>query len=173
MKRNWLVCTLILGAVALLAGAAVPGPAFQFTSINFPGAVLTEAEGINPGGTIVGLYVDSNGKQHGFLLSGGNFSSIDYPGASATIAFGINPGGDIVGDWNDGKGNGTASIHGFLLSGGTFSEVQFPGYRALSPEGSARTATFMAATTTRTLWRACTVLCAPAKATQPLTSLLP
>jgi len=35
MKRNWLVGTLTLGAVALLSGAAAPGPTFQFTSINF------------------------------------------------------------------------------------------------------------------------------------------
>lgn len=90
MKGNWLLCTLILGGAALLARASVPGapgPTFQFTSIDFPDA--TQAQGVNPGGEVVGLYVDSHGKQHGFLLSGGNFSSIDYPGAKRPTRGGL------------------------------------------------------------------------------------
>jgi hypothetical protein len=140
MRRLLTVAILGLGAVLLLAGVSSGGSTFQFTSINFPGAVLTRAEGINPGGEVVGDYVDASGKRHGFLKSGGNFISINYPGALSTTATGINPGGDIVGDWNDGKGNGLASIHGFLLSGGAFSEIQFPGYlgtiaQRISPNG--------------------------------------
>lgn len=142
--RRKIVVTLfavgILGAAAMLAVRSGADPSYQWVSINFPGAKLTEAEGINPGGQIVGLYADSSGHQHGFLLSGGKFSSFDYPGSVMTNAFGINPGGAIVGDWDDGKGNGPASIHGFLLSAGTFSEVQFPGYlgtiaKGISPDG--------------------------------------
>ena len=127
MKRNWLVGTLTLGAVALLSGAAAPGPTFQFTSINFPGAVSTSAEDIGPGGQIVGLYTDTGGKQHGFLLSGGNFSSIDYPGAISTDGRGINPGGDIVGAFMN-TPSGPPNMHGYLLRQGTFSEIQVPGY---------------------------------------------
>lgn len=143
MRRYIAVSILVLGiagVAAILAAAGPADPSSLWASIDFPGAKLTEAEGINPGGQIVGLYADSSGHQHGFLLSGGNFSSIDYPGSAMTIAFGINPGGAIVGDWDDGKGNGPASIHGFLLSAGKFSEVQFPGYlgtiaKGISPDG--------------------------------------
>ena len=112
-------------SVLLLATVSGAGPSFQFTSIDFPGAVLTNAQGINPGGEIVGFYTDTAGKQHGFLLSAGNFTSIDYPGAISTNARGIGPGGDIVGSFTNAPG-GPPNIHGFLLSGGTFSLVQFP-----------------------------------------------
>jgi hypothetical protein len=40
----------------------------QFTTIDIPGATLTDAEKINPRGDIVGFYV-SAGLTHGFLLS--------------------------------------------------------------------------------------------------------
>ncbi len=118
-----LLAALLLFAAVTLASAARPS---EFTSIDFPGAVLTNAQGINPGGEIVGFYVDTAGKQHGFLLSGGIFTSIDYPGALVTAARGINPGGDIVGSFVNAPG-GPPNIHGFLLSQGTFSLVQFPG----------------------------------------------
>lgn len=139
MKRSWLVCTFVLGAAALLTGAAVPGPMFQFTEIDYPGAVLTQGQGINPGGEIVGLYRDNAGKTHGFLLTGGNFTSIDYPGSIYTDARGIGPGGDIVGAYMNAPG-GPPNMHGYLLSQGNFSEVQYPGYlgtiaQRISPNG--------------------------------------
>jgi len=139
MKRSWLLGTLILGPVVLFTEGAVPGPAFQFTSVDFPEAVHTELNGIGPGGEIAGLYFDRGGKQHGFLLNHGDFTSIDYPGAIATRAGGISPSGDIVGSYTNAPG-GPANIHGFLLSRGTFSEVQYPGYlgtiaRRITPNG--------------------------------------
>jgi uncharacterized membrane protein len=112
---------------ALFFGTALAQNRAVFTTADFPGAVSTAVEGINPSGDIVGLYVDTSGSQHGFLQSGGNFTSIDYPGAIATDARGISPGGDIVGSYTNAPG-GPANIHGYLLSHGTFSEVQVPGY---------------------------------------------
>jgi hypothetical protein len=38
-----------------------------FTSFDFPGAIFTDAAGINPSGVIVGIYVDSAGNVHGFI----------------------------------------------------------------------------------------------------------
>src|SRR5215471_11313401 len=70
-----------------------------FTTIDFPGAMSTEASGINPRGDIVGLYTLA-GVTHGFLLSGDSFTTIDPPGAVLTFAFGINPRGDIVGRYD-------------------------------------------------------------------------
>ncbi len=40
----------------------------EFTSIDFPDATWIAAFGINPGGDIVGVYVDTGGNVHGFLL---------------------------------------------------------------------------------------------------------
>ncbi len=77
----------------------------QFTQIDVPGAILTTALGINPQGEIVGLYVDSSGNLHGFLLSDGAFTTIDVPGATLTVADGINSGGDIIGDFFYSSGN--------------------------------------------------------------------
>lgn len=124
-KANVVLSFVVLAAAFLVVVALRAQQSPRFTSIDFPGAVLTNAQGINPGGEIVGLYVDTAGKQHGFLLSGGNFISIDYPGAISTAARGINPGGDIVGSYTNAPG-GPPNVHGFLLSQGTFSLVQFP-----------------------------------------------
>ena len=38
-----------------------------FSSIDFPGAVLTQVTGVGPDGAIVGRYEDSSGTVHGFL----------------------------------------------------------------------------------------------------------
>jgi hypothetical protein len=46
----------------------VPGVSYRFISIDYPGAKTTYAYGINASGHIVGAYVDSAGKQLGFLL---------------------------------------------------------------------------------------------------------
>jgi probable HAF family extracellular repeat protein len=120
---------MILGAVLLFVGAIHADPPFHFTSIDYPGAVLTNAQGINPGGDIVGTYVDTSGNQHGFLLSNGKFTSLDYPGGPGTSTFarGISADGDIVGSYSTPPGT-PPNIHGFLLSQGNYSEVQFPGH---------------------------------------------
>lgn len=107
----------------------------EFTSIDFPDAIATEAYKINPAGQIVGSYRDSDGKYHAFLLSEGEFTSIDFPGAFETEPGeltgngGINPRGDIVGGYCDAApcrvDNG--SVHGFLLSEGEFTSIDFPG----------------------------------------------
>lgn len=129
-----------LFGLALFVGTALAQEEPRFTTIDYPGAVLTNAWGINPGGEIVGVYMDTAGQQHGFLLSGGQFTSIDYPGAIVTDARGISPGGDIVGSYTDSPG-GLPNVHGYLLSAGTFTEVQFPGYlgtiaQRITPNGN-------------------------------------
>src|SRR5215211_1443545 len=54
-----------------------------FSSIDFPGATLTNAQGVNAGGEIVGFYNDAGtpSRTHGFLLSGGQYRTIEFPGA--------------------------------------------------------------------------------------------
>lgn len=126
MRRHWPALTI---AVLLLVAGVHAAPPIHFSSIDYPGAVLTNAQGISPGGDIVGTYVDTSGNQHGFLLSNANFSSIDFPSATVTFARGISPDGDIVGSYSTSVGTQPpATIHGFLLSQGNYSEVQFPGH---------------------------------------------
>jgi uncharacterized membrane protein len=79
---------------------------FIFTSIDVPGASATLATGINAREAIVGIYYDTAGNSHGFLLKRGVFSTLDVPGSlvgvSGTLqteANGINNEGDIVGDY--------------------------------------------------------------------------
>ncbi len=136
MRRSWPVL-IMLGVVLLLVGAVHADPPFHFSSIDYPGAVLTNAQGISPGGDIVGFYTDTLGKQHGFLLSNGNFSSVDFPGATLTNARGISPDGDIVGSYSTSVGTQPPpTIHGFLLSQGTYSTVQFPAGPSGVPHGT-------------------------------------
>jgi uncharacterized membrane protein len=83
------------------------------TPFDVPGSTFTNAWDINARGQIVGVYIDTAGKTHGFLRSRtGDYFSIDYPGASSTGAFGLNDVGQIVGRYLDATGN----QHAFLLS---------------------------------------------------------
>jgi len=95
-----------------------------FTTVDFPGAVITLAAGINSAGDIVGRYIDAAGVHHGFLLSGGIFTSLNITGAELTRPVGINDQGDIVGHYNL---SGEGKDHGFLLRGGVFTTIDLPG----------------------------------------------
>lgn len=95
----------------------------RFSSIDVPGAVLTDVQYINESGVILGYYNDGQ-FNHGFRLSQGRFSIIDDPGFQNTIAAGIGPDGDIVGGVS---GNSGTEFRGFLLRRGIFSSIDFPG----------------------------------------------
>jgi hypothetical protein len=144
---------------------------FNFTTIDVPCskevptscpngiARQTIANGINPAGDIVGVYTDGVGKQHGFLLSGGQFTTIDFPGALAgvvgtlpTSANGINPAGEIVGNYTTPyvptvsdkvpqdsptycpSAGVPACIKGFMYRHGNFSTVLFSGHPGAIPQ---------------------------------------
>ncbi len=79
------------------------------TEFQYPGAAITEAQGLNALGDIVGSYGPS-ATLHGFLLRNGSFESIDFSGSGVawTRAFGINAEGIIVGVYSNGP------IHGFI-----------------------------------------------------------
>ena len=87
----------------------------DFTRFDVPGAYITIGEGINNAGTIVGVYVLTDGKLHGFVLNNGVvFTTVDVPDskgkAQQTEINSINANGEIVGFYNDSKG----VAHGFL-----------------------------------------------------------
>jgi hypothetical protein len=109
-----------------------------FTTIDFPGSLLTQAFAVNANGIIVGDYAATNANgngnsQHGYVLAAGIFTSIDFPGAAYTTAKGINSQGDIVSIYYTSVGNANTQYlptgntgHGFLLSGGTYTSIDFP-----------------------------------------------
>src|ERR1043165_2871288 len=72
----------------------------QFISIDFPGAVFTEVNGISPRGDVIGNYaatLTGSGPHHGFVLSrDGIFTTIDFPGATSSFALGMNSRGDVL-----------------------------------------------------------------------------
>ena len=118
----WSLLTVIAMLSAVLGGAQAVGAA-SFTTIDVPGAVYTQAFGINKSGDIVGGYGTTFTDSHGFLLSGGSFTTFDGPG-TFTRADGIDKSGNIVGSYRDAN---TGLDHGFLrLADSTFTTIDDP-----------------------------------------------
>jgi hypothetical protein len=69
----------------------------------------------------VGAYAGAKGRQHGFLLSGGDYTNIDDPNGQFTEPRGINDGEEIVGSYDDNVGR-----HGFLRSGQQYRTLDDP-----------------------------------------------
>jgi hypothetical protein len=97
----------------MTAGSTVVGFLLKgntFSTFSFPNSTSTMATGINIHDEIVGAYVDSKGKMHGFLLSTpvkhAVWQSIDDPnGVGTTFVNGLNDNEDLVGFYVDGAGN--------------------------------------------------------------------
>ena len=90
-----------------------------YALLDLPGyAVLSDARDVNPSGEIVGFYIDSSNKNHGFLLNREGFTPIDFPGADVvfTRAFGIDPEGNIVGFYQTKDALGALHAHGFVAT---------------------------------------------------------
>lgn len=88
-----------------------------------PGALSTDATGINDFGWISGTVTDADGRDHGFIYRRGAFGIYDHSGAVSTRLFGINNRGQAAGFWVDALG----VRHGFVLSGGTATAIEVPG----------------------------------------------
>jgi hypothetical protein len=86
------------------------------------GSSFSEAYGVNSSETVVGIYVDQNGAQHGWYADTA-LHALDYPGALETIPSKINDAGVVVGTYVDNGG----FAHGFKLQNGQFSSFDFPG----------------------------------------------
>jgi uncharacterized membrane protein len=127
-------------AVAVLFGYALVAPVhgaatLTFTTIDVPGAVLTNAQGVNHQGDVVGVFNDAAGLQHGFLRSGGQYRTIDFPNARSTFARGINDAGDIVGSYVRQVETTSVPNHGFLLTRrGGLQAVDYPGHLNTIPQ---------------------------------------
>jgi uncharacterized membrane protein len=128
MQHTLAQAMLIAACIAVVTSTGkAAAPSYTFTNVDFPGAVSTNASGINDSGQIVGTYYTNpaGGPIHGFLLSGGAYTSIDFPNAAQTEANGINASGQIVGVYFDTNlcGNCYGVEHPFLLSGGVYTAL--------------------------------------------------
>ena len=113
MRRSSLSALLTLTFwLSVFPAALAASYTFTTVDVSFPGTLDTSANGINKKGQIVGRYIDSDEKGHGFLYDGGVFSTIDVPNATLTQANGINKEGQIVGVYADSD----EKSHGFLAT---------------------------------------------------------
>src|SRR6266567_4932104 len=81
-----LAIALMVPAALSAVAAPVQGRAvnYTYTTIDYPGAIITFAFGLNDQSPpqIVGNYFDSSFVRHAFLLADGVFSTIDPPGGT-------------------------------------------------------------------------------------------
>jgi uncharacterized membrane protein len=130
---GWIALTVFFACA--LVSTTVNGAGLVLMTFDVPGATLTNAQGINHQGDIVGSFIDAAGQQHGFLRTGSQYRTIDVPGARVSFARGINDSGDIVGTYQRQGETGGVPQHGFLLTrrGGLLA-VDYPGHINTIPQ---------------------------------------
>lgn len=89
----------------------------NYQRTDFPDAVITDFNGINDNGIVVGYSWANSCQGCGFAFKDGKFLSFTYPGALFTVAQGINNSGQIVG-WYEVD---DTHFHGFVTSPLTLS----------------------------------------------------
>jgi hypothetical protein len=107
--------------------AANSGSIEVITTFDYPGTGnSTLPQKINERGDIVGIYIDSNGVNRGFVrFSDGSFSApiVEPKTLGFTQARDINSSGTVCGDYFGSDFN----LHGFFLTNGTFTEYDVAG----------------------------------------------
>jgi uncharacterized membrane protein len=97
-----------------------------YSKIDYPGAVSTEARGINNAGDLTGTYSDAAGRSFGFVLKGGTYHQIHVPNSSLTDVYQVQDNGVVM--VGDAVPNSDRLQHGFLRSGpANFRLIDFPG----------------------------------------------
>jgi len=101
------------------------------TTLDFPTASETLANGINESGAVVGWWdiLDADGNllaQQGFMWEKGTFSEVNFPGSAKTAVWANNARGNLVGSWGTEL---SLPDHGFVTSKDQFInfDVPFPG----------------------------------------------
>jgi probable HAF family extracellular repeat protein len=128
--RSAILSNLFVSVLFVAAAAAVSVPSVTYHQIKVPGAVTTEAIGVNNNSQIVGSYQTSSAG-YGFLLSNGQYQQLAFPGGQFTSANAINDSGEIVGNFTDQNND----VQGFVLSNGTYRQLSYPGYTYTSATG--------------------------------------
>ncbi len=85
----------------------------KYTVINPPTAdKFSRANGINDTGEIVGDFLTSDNRYHGFMYSSGTYTTYDETSTESCGIFGINSTGDFAGDVGDGPVRAFVNIKG-------------------------------------------------------------
>jgi hypothetical protein len=110
----------ILPTVVLALSTASLAQTFSYAPINVPGAIATEARGINNNGEIVGFYKIAPCQDYdikvpscpvkGFKFVNGTYVKLMVPNSTSTAILGVNDLGDLVGFYTKSDG----SKHGFI-----------------------------------------------------------
>lgn len=110
----------LLLALLLLTLSSTSFAQFSYAPVNVPGAVETDARGINNNGEIVGFYKTAsctevsfavpNCTVKGFKFVNGAFVKLMVPNSVSTAILGVNDLGDLVGFYKKSDG----SEHGFI-----------------------------------------------------------
>lgn len=125
------IALLVLLFVCGFISEAYP-QTYQYSVIDYPGALWTSANGINNLGHIVGTYSDGT-NSHGFFYDGNEYVTIDYPGGPFNYSLqDINDSGKMVGNYNY---NGLGSNNGFIFDGQVFTSFSFAGNTETSVNG--------------------------------------
>jgi len=109
---------------------------YSFVTLDPPGASSTNVEATNNPGEVAGTYIDSSGRDHGFIYDNGNYTTIgapgvlegEPPGAFGTYAHAINNRGEVAGHYIDSSG-----AHGYVYDNGAFTTFDVPGLSATLP----------------------------------------
>jgi len=128
---------LLLLCVSAATAAESPKLTFKFKTVKVPGSTSTQPGGVNNKGVSVGLYLDSNGVGHGYILNGKKLTTLDDPnGVSGTTGgSNLNPDGavSVVGTY---ASSTTGNPVGFLYKSGKYTDITGPS-GAVSVFGSA------------------------------------
>jgi uncharacterized membrane protein len=100
----------------------------NYTTINVPGASLTELWGINNNGQVVGdCQMPGDSTFFGLLARGSSFTVFKFPKTTNTQAFGVNDFGEVVGTYDGYIGKGNLQDSGaFFYLNGEFSLIKPP-----------------------------------------------
>jgi len=128
---------LVLLCVSAATAADSPNLTFKFKAVKVPGATMAEPGGINNAGVSVGLYLDTSGVGHGYILNGKKLTTLDDPKGKAgtTAGSNLNPNGtvSVVGSYTSST---TGNSVGFLYKGGKYKDIPGPS-GSLATYGSA------------------------------------
>jgi uncharacterized membrane protein len=116
-------CLTLAVAVPASAQDATQPLKITLTTITVPGAAVTEINGINSAGDMVGFYGQNLEEAiSGFSYLGGEFTYFDYPGQSYTVPGAINDSNVIVGYATQVPSEG-APVYGFTYDGTSFTTL--------------------------------------------------
>ena len=130
MRQDKLYWILLL----LCPGLLFAQDSYEYSTIDYPGAVLTRTFDINDTGTVIGVFRMPGQPNHAFIVRDGKFTELPAPDPDTgyRAARGMNDRTDVVGPFTL---NADDSEHGYLLRGRTKLRLDFPGAVATDPFG--------------------------------------